>query len=308
MLDAILIAGPTASGKSALAISLAQKLGGAVINADSMQVYEDLYIITARPTAAEAALVPHFLFGHASASVNYSAGHWISDVQKTLGEVRQRGLVPIIAGGTGLYFKAMLEGLSDIPGVPGDIRARIRGEALGEETPVLHARLTECDPLTAQRLKPNDRQRILRALEVFAATGLSITSFHAQRGTPLLEPTHCLCIFLAPSRAELYARIDQRFDSMIAQGAIEEVKALAARRLDPALPAMRAHGVPGLLAWLKGEMTLDEAIIKGKADTRHYSKRQFTWFRHQMPGFEWLEPGTAFAKIIELLADDKWAD
>jgi tRNA dimethylallyltransferase len=184
----------------------------------------------------------------------------------------------------------MLQGLSEIPEVPEVVRTRIRAGAEGQDAPVLHAQLLECDPLTAARLKPNDRQRILRALEVFAASGLSITSFHTQRGAPLIDGARCRCIFLAPGRAELYARIDRRFDAMIAQGALVEVRAMAARNLDPALPAMRAHGVPGLLACLKGQMTLAEAIAKGQLDTRHYSKRQFTWFRHQLPQFEWVTP------------------
>jgi tRNA dimethylallyltransferase len=298
LFEAILIAGPTASGKSALAIALAERLGGVVINADSMQVYRDLRIITARPTPEEEAQAPHLMFGHVDAAVNYSAGYWIADVQRALEQAREMGRIPILAGGTGLYFKAMLHGLSDIPKVPEDVRTRVRASAEALATPDLHAQLQACDPATAARLKANDRQRILRALEVQAATGQSITAFQSQRGAPLIEVARCRCLFLAPVRAELYARIDRRFDGMIAAGALDEVKALATRVLDPALPAMRAHGVPGFLTYLRGEMTLDEAIAKGKLDTRHYAKRQFTWFRHQLPDFEWVAPEAGLDAVL----------
>lgn len=293
MYEAILIAGPTASGKSALAIELARRLNGVVINADSMQVYRDLRILTARPTAQEEAQTPHLLFGHVDAAVNYSAGLWIADVRQAIAATRAEGRTPVIAGGTGLYFKALLHGLSDIPQVPGAVRERVRAAAEGQPTPDLHARLASLDQASANRLKSNDRQRILRALEVFAATGRSLTSFQAQRGDPVLVASRCRCVFLAPDRRALYGRIDQRFDAMLANGALDEVKALGARRLDPALPAMRAHGVPGLLAFLNGALSEQDAVAKGKLDTRHYAKRQFTWFRHQMPEFEWIAPERA---------------
>lgn len=297
MFEAILIAGPTASGKSALAIRLAERFGGIVINADSMQVYRDLRIITARPTPDEEARVPHELFGHVDAAINYSAGHWISDVKMAIAAALAQGRTLVIAGGTGLYFKALLQGLSDIPPVPDEVRQGVRARADGRETPDLHTELTVCDPVTAARLKPNDRQRILRALEVHAATGRSLASFQSQRGAPVLDAGRCRAIFLAPERSLLYGRIDARFEAMIAGGAMEEVAALGQRALDPALPAMRAHGVPGLLAYLGGEISLAEAIARGKLDTRHYAKRQFTWFRHQLPEFEWIEPERGFEAV-----------
>lgn len=299
LFEAILIAGPTASGKSALAIALAQKLDGVVINADSMQVYRDLRIITARPTPEEEVLVPHAMFGHVDAAINYSAGQWMADVQRALADAKARGRMPVVAGGTGLYFKALLHGLSAMPEVPDIVRAQVRADAEGQETPELHQRLAGCDPLTAARLKPNDRQRILRALEVFSASGLSITVFQEQKGIPLLTSSQCRCLFLAPERTELYKRIDRRFDVMMEQGALEEVKALGARGLDPALPAMRAHGVPGLLAYLKGDVPLEHAVAKGKIDTRHYSKRQFTWFRHQLTEFDWVTPEAGLAAALK---------
>lgn len=297
MVSAVLIAGPTASGKSALAISLAQRLGGTVVNADSMQVYQDLRVITARPTPQEEADAPHRLFGHVDAATNYSAGLWVADAAAALAEIAAAGRTPIFAGGTGLYFKALLHGLSDIPKVPDEIRSRLRAEAEGMAPETLHARLAAADPATAAKLRPSDPQRILRALEVFEATGLPLRHFQERRGAPVLDAETCACIFLEPDRQELHRRIDARFDAMMAQGALEEVVALAARNLDPALPAMRAHGVPGLIAYLRGEMSLDDAIAKGKIDTRHYSKRQFTWFRHQLPQFKWISPATAIDEI-----------
>lgn len=295
---AILIAGPTASGKTALAVETAKRTGGAVINADSMQVYADLEVLSARPGAEERQEVPHLLFGHVDGAVNYSAGLWLADAAAAVAQVRSEGRLPVIAGGTGLYFKALLHGLSDIPKVPERIRQQIRADAEGRESVELHGRLAAIDPLMAGRLKPGDRQRILRALEIFAATGKSLAAFQDRRGAPLLRIEDCLCVFLAPDRAVLRQRIDARFDAMMAHGALEEVKRLAARQLDPALPVMRAHGVPGLLAHLAGQVSLEEAAAKGKADTRAYAKRQFTWFRNQLPEFSWHAPEDGLDAIM----------
>lgn len=300
MISAILIAGPTASGKSALAIRLAEMTGGWVVNADSMQVYRDLRILTARPSPEEEARVPHKLFGHVDGAVNYSVGKWLADAQDLLAEMRAAGVTPVIAGGTGMYFKALTQGLSDIPAVPDEVRARVRAEAEGIAPEVLHARLAACDPLTAARLRPSDPQRIIRALEVFAATGQPLATFQGARQTPMLDVAACLCLFLAPDRAVLNARIDARFDAMMAQGALDEVRALAARGLDPALPIMRAHGAPGLMAYLRGEAILDDAIARGKKDTRAYAKRQFTFARHQLPDFRWIAPDEAEASDFGL--------
>jgi len=300
LVSAVLIAGPTASGKSALAISLAQRLGGTVINADSMQVYRDLRVITARPTPQEEQEAPHRLFGHVDAATNYSAGLWLADAAQALADITAAGRIPIFAGGTGLYFKALLQGLSDIPKVPDEVRARIRAEAEGMAPEALHARLAAADPLTAAKLRPSDPQRILRALEVFEATGLPLRHFQDRRGAPLLDAETCACVFLEPDRKELHRRIDTRFDIMMTQGALDEVAALAERNLDPTLPAMRAHGVPSLIAYLRGTLSLDDAIAKGKIDTRHYSKRQFTWFRHQLTDFKWVSPVAAVDELDTL--------
>ena len=299
--EAILIAGPTASGKSALAITLAQRLGGTVVNADSMQVYRDLRVLSARPSEAEEAAAPHVLFGHVDGAVNYSVGLWLTDAARTLEDLRGQGRLPIFTGGTGMYFKGLLRGLSDIPPVPEEVRARVRAEAEGQDPATLHARLRALDPETAARLRPSDPQRILRALEVFEATGRSLAAFQGARTPGLLDPARCLCLFLAPERQALYARIDARFDAMVAAGALEEVRALAARGLDPALPVMRAHGVPGVVAYLRGEASLAEAIQKGKTDTRHYSKRQFTFIRHQLPEFVWAAPEAAEQAVNDML-------
>jgi tRNA dimethylallyltransferase len=285
---AILIAGPTASGKSALSIRLAKAVGGAVVNADSMQVYRDLRVLTARPTPEEEAEVEHRLFGHVDAAVNYSVGRYLADLAATLAELAARGVTPILAGGTGMYFKAALYGLSDIPAVPEETRAAVRAAAENRSPQELHAELSAKDPETAARLRPTDPQRILRALEVFAATGKPLASFQGPRSAPLLDAAACRGFFIAPERETLYARIDSRFEKMMAEGALAEVDALRTRRLDPTLPAMRAHGVPHLVRHLDGHMSLEDAIAAGQRDTRHYAKRQFTFARHQLPDFTWL--------------------
>lgn len=292
-IGAVLIAGPTASGKSALGIRLAQALDGVVINADSMQVYRDLRVITARPTPEEEAQAPHRLYGHVDAGVNFSVGRYVADAVRILQEVQGKRL-PIFVGGTGLYFKALTEGLSDMPPVPDEVREQVRRESEGLETPELHRLLAERDPETARTLRPSDRLRVQRALEVFAATGRPLVSFHGVREPGPLADRHLVKLFLAPDRDDLRRRIDRRFLAMMEQGALDEVKALGGRNLDPMLPAMRAHGVPGLLAYLRGELTLDEAIARGQGDTRRYAKRQFTWFRHQLPDWQWVEPEKAF--------------
>src|ERR1700716_1364842 len=287
---AVLIAGPTASGKSALALAFAQKTGGVVINTDSMQVYRDLRIITARPTVREEALAPHRLYGHVDATVNFSAGAWVADAAKILAEAQATKRLPIFVGGSGLYFKALTRGLSAVPPIPAEIRDSVRARLERDGVEALHAELGRRDPASAERLKPRDRSRIARALEVGEATGRSLTDWHREGLPPLLPPGTFSALFVSPDRDHLYARIDARFEAMLSAGALEEVAVLAARHLDPLLPAMKAHGVPALLRHLKGEITLEEAAAIGRGDTRHYAKRQFTWFRHQLPEFEWVKP------------------
>lgn len=290
---AVLIAGPTASGKSALALELALSAGGMVINADSMQVYRDLRIITARPTHAEEARAPHRLYGHVDAAVNFSAGAWVSDAAKALEGARAEGRLPIFVGGTGLYFKALTAGLSAVPPIPADVREDVRARLERDGVEALHAELARRDARAAERLNLRDRTRIARALEVIEATGRSLLDWHREGQPPLLPRDSFRAIFLAPERDELYARIDARFDAMLGAGALAEVERLAARGLDPLLPAMKAHGVPALIRHLRGELSLADAAAIGRDDTRHYAKRQFTWFRHQLPEFEWVKPEEA---------------
>ena len=289
----MLIAGPTASGKSALALDLAQMHGGTVINANSMQVYRDLRVLTARPTPEQEALAPHRLYGHVDAAVNFSAGSFVADAAKMLTDARAQGRVPIFVGGSGLYFKAMTRGLSAVPPIPPEVREDVRARLERDGVEALHAELARRDPVSADRLKPRDRTRIARALEVMEATGRSLPDWHREGLPPILPPDKFVALFLAPEREQLYARIDARFDAMLETGALDEVAALAARKLDPLLPAMKAHGVPALIRHLKGEIALDQAAEIGRADTRHYAKRQFTWFRHQLPEFEWVQPAAA---------------
>jgi tRNA dimethylallyltransferase len=291
--NAVLIAGPTASGKSALALELAQATGGVIINTDSMQVYRDLRVITARPTPEEEVVVPHRLYGHIDAAVNFSAGSWLADVALVLAEARAQRRLAIFVGGSGLYFKALIRGLSAVPPIPVAIREEVRARLERDGVEALHAALAQRDPVSAERLKPRDRTRVARALEVVEATGRSLTDWHRDGLPPLLPQGQFRALFLSPDREQLYARIDSRFEAMLLSGALEEVAALAARRLDPLLPAMKAHGVPALIRHLEGEITRDEAAEIGRADTRHYAKRQFTWFRHQLPEFEWVRPEAA---------------
>jgi tRNA dimethylallyltransferase len=294
--DAILIAGPTASGKSALALALARATGGAIVNADSMQVYRDLRVITARPTPEEEASVPHHLYGHVDAAENYSVGRWLADAKPLLDAIRRAGRAAIFVGGTGLYFKALTQGLSAVPPIPSDIRDRIRARLEQEGPAALHVELLARDPASVVRAA--DRTRIARALEVLEATGRPITAWHRDGLPPLVDAAGALKIFLSPERDVLRQRIDQRFDAMLAAGALAEVRALAARRLDPLLPAMKAHGVPWLIRHLDGEITLEEAATGGKNDTRRYTKRQFTWARHQLPDWTWMAPSGAVEETL----------
>jgi tRNA dimethylallyltransferase len=298
---AVLIAGPTASGKSALALELAQTHDAVIINTDSMQVYRDLRVLTARPTPAEEAGVSHRLYGHVDAAMNFSAGAWLADAANVLAEARAQNRLPILVGGSGLYFKALTRGLSAVPPVPAEIRESVRARLERAGVEALHAELAQVDPASAERLKPRDRTRIARALEVVEATGRSLTDWHRDGLPPLLPPGQFGALFLAPEREDLYARIDARFDAMLQAGALEEVAALAARGLDPLLPAMKAHGVPALIRHLQGEVSLEEAAVIGRADTRHYAKRQFTWFRHQLPEFEWVKPEQARKWLLTLI-------
>lgn len=294
----ILIAGPTASGKSALAARLADRLGGRLINADAMQVYRDLRIVTARPSAAELAGLPHGLYGTVDAAEAYSVTRWLADAETELAAARAARQVPIFVGGTGLYFKALTQGLSRVPDVPAAVRAEVRAWARGRPTPELHEALAARDPLTAARLRPTDPQRVLRALEVFAATGESLAALQGRRDTPLVPPDRAKAVWLRMDRAVLRSRIAERFATMVRTGAVEEVSALLGRGLDPALPAMRAIGVPEIASYLRGEMDLDTAAATATTASRQYVKRQETFLRHQLPTFEPVTPDEAEATLL----------
>ncbi|GAB5458693.1 MAG: tRNA (adenosine(37)-N6)-dimethylallyltransferase MiaA [Henriciella sp.] len=283
MLPAILIHGPTASGKSALSIALAKRVNGEVINADSMQVYADLRVISARPTPEEMEGVPHHLFGHVPASERYSTGRWLREISALINDVQRRGKVPIIIGGTGMYHMALVQGLSEIPPVPDDARMEVAAITRSGGAEALRMKLEKLDPDTAARFGKGDRQRLARALEVFLATGQSISSFQDNRSRPILGAGEWLGVALTPPRARLYARIDKRFEGMLMEGAMEEARHLLAQDLDPELPAMKAHGIPWLLAYLRQEINAEIAANNAKRDTRRYAKRQFTWIGRQFP-------------------------
>ncbi len=286
---AVLICGPTASGKSSLALELAPESGGVVINADSMQVYAGLRVITNRPTPEEEAAVPHRLYGFRSLSEPYSAALWLADVKEALAEAERQGWLPIIVGGTGLYFKALTEGLSDIPEIPPEIRERYRLVAQREPVEALYAELARRDPTTAHRLRPGDPQRIVRALEVLEATGRPLADWQGKKQPSLLPLTQTYPIALTLGREELYRRCDARFEAMLASGALEEAQAIAALGLDSGLPAMRAVGLPPLLAHVRGEISLDEAAAAAKTATRNYAKRQLTWIRGNFKSWNTLD-------------------
>lgn len=293
-----LIAGPTASGKSALALRLAQAVGGEIVNADALQLYRDLRVLTARPSPEEEAGAPHHLFGVADAADGWSVGRWLEAVRTELDTIRGPA---IVAGGTGLYFKALTEGLAEIPPVPAPIRAAVseRFERLGEAG--FRKALAQADPAAAGRIAPGDRQRLTRAQEVFEASGKALSDWQIETGG-LIGAHDWRAVVLAPPRDELYRRCDERFAAMVEQGALDEVRALAGRGLDPALPAMKAVGVRELAAHLAGDVSLDEAIAAAQQETRRYAKRQMTWFRNQTPAWPRIEEADAEGQWRQFLA------
>ncbi len=300
MHKAILIAGPTASGKSALAITLAKKLNGVVINTDSMQVYQDLRILSARPTIDDENQAEHRLYGHVSGGREYSVGDYLQDVKECLNEVAAVGKTPIFVGGTGLYFKGLTQGLIETPAIPAYIRTRLYEE---HEVGInLHARLAKTDPELAKRFEPANHVRIIRALEVFEATGKTMTYWQGNANSaPLLQAGCWKGIFLHVERETLKERIHARFKAMIGAGALDEVRRLIALNLPANRGIMKAHGVPHLVAYLEGRLTLDDAIEAGQMDTRRYAKRQHTFARGQLPAFEFTDTIRAEEKLLECI-------
>ncbi len=287
----VLIAGPTASGKSALAMAAAERLGGSIINADSMQVYEELTILTARPGADDRRRVPHFLFGHVPASERYSVGRWLTDVKGALDAVCGTGRVPILVGGTGLYFRALTRGLADIPDIPAAITAQWQDRVNEEGAEAVHALLADRSTAEAARVPPTDVARLVRALSVLEATDRPLGDWHEAAAREALVPlADADAVVVSLPRPLLYQRIEARLDRMAAEGALDEANALAALNLDPDLPAMKAIGVPDLIAAARGEMPVAQAVTDAKTATRRYAKRQETWFRHQAADWPRLTP------------------
>ncbi|MDZ4775537.1 MAG: tRNA (adenosine(37)-N6)-dimethylallyltransferase MiaA [Alphaproteobacteria bacterium] len=298
---ALLIMGPTASGKSALALALAERLGGEIVNADSMQVYRDLRVLTARPTPEEEARAPHHLYGEIDAAVRYSVGDWTRRATALIADIAARGRVPIVAGGTGLYFMALTEGLAEIPAPSAEVRAEVAARRAANGDDALHPWLAEVDPVMAARLSARDAPRIVRALEVTLTSGASIATWQTDT-RPALAPEAWRGFALMPPRAPLYGAIDARFGFMLENGALEESRTLGARGLDPMLPCMKAHGMPWLAAHLRGEMTLAAAADLGRRDTRRYAKRQFTWIGNQMPDWIRMADVSLEARMAHVLA------
>lgn len=283
---AVLIAGPTASGKSALALRLAEALGGVIINADSMQIYEGLRILTARPSAEDEARVEHRLYGHVDPGRAFSVAEWLDEVAEVLIQVEESGRVPIVVGGTGLYFESLTKGLAPVPEIPQEIRLAWRAHAESHGAAALHAELSLRDPEMAARLRPTDTQRLTRALEVIEATGRSLAAWHGEpHSAPLVAPDEAVGIVVEPERTVLHQRIAARFHQMVREGATEEAARFAARGLDPVLPATRAIGVSALACVAAGTMTPEEGIERGIVETRQYAKRQSTWMRGRMAGW-----------------------
>ena len=297
--DAVLIAGPTASGKSREALALARAINGVVINADSMQVYREAPILTAQPSQADQAKVPHWLYGNVSVRELYSVGRWREDAIVALAQAEAMKRTPIFVGGTGMYFSALTDGLADIPAIPDAVRDNARAllQDIGVEQ--LHTRLAQRDPLTASRLRPSDPQRVLRAFEVFEATGRPLAEWQEAPTDPVLKDRKLAAFVLDPPRPELRARIATRFEQMVEQGGLDEAVHLAG--LDPALPAAKLLGLRPLQALAAGEMGREAALELAITATRQFAKRQMTWFRHRMPHYIWFNP--LLSNIISQLRD-----
>lgn len=274
-----LIAGPTASGKSALALALAERRAGTIINADSAQVYKDLRIVTARPSEEDEALVPHRLYGFRDAAEPCSAATWAADAAREIAAARQAGRLPILAGGTGLYIRTLLDGIAPVPEIDVAIRAEVRALPVG----AAHEALAQEDPGAAARLRPSDTTRVARALEVVRSTGRPLAEWQKERRGGIAGDFTLVPLILLPPRDWLHMRCDERFEKMMSEEGLEEVRSLVARKLDPALPAMRAIGVVEIAAFLRGEIDRDRALELGRIATRQYAKRQYTWFSRQPP-------------------------
>ncbi|MEJ0023211.1 MAG: tRNA (adenosine(37)-N6)-dimethylallyltransferase MiaA [Alphaproteobacteria bacterium] len=294
--------GPTASGKSALALAVAERIGGEIVNADAAQVYRDLRVLSARPSAEDEARAPHHLYGHVDGAERYSVGKWLTAAQAVIADLNKRGKIAIVCGGTGLYFKALTEGLANAPSAGPALRAELLARLKTDGPQSLYAELAQVDPEMAATLGPRDGPRILRALEVWRSTGVSLRSLQAAM-VPALAAEDWFGVVLWPERASVYGAINRRFDGMTGEG-VEEVRALMTRGLQPDLPVMKAIGVAPLVAHLRGEQSLEKAADKAKQDSRNYAKRQYTWIRGQMKTWRRItadEPDVRFEDAIAAL-------
>lgn len=273
-----------------MALDLARRFDGEVVNADSMQVYDGLRVLTARPSEEEMEGIPHHLYGHVPSDEAYSTGRWLADAERVLREIRARGKVPVVVGGTGLYFRALTGGLSDIPPVPDEIRARWRDRLETDGAEAIHRELAARDPAMAEKLDTGDRQRVLRALEVMDAHGRSIADFQTPPEKVVLSPERAAKLVLMPERKILYERINKRLDMMVEAGAVEEVRHLLSLGLSPSVPVMKAIGVPEFGDYLAGGRSLAEATTLAATASRQYAKRQMTWMRNQLDNL-WLRIG-----------------
>ena len=275
----VVIAGPTASGKSALALTLAQQIQGVIVNADSAQIYRDLKILSAAPTTEEVQKAEHRLYGVQDGAIPCSAADWAAMARREVEDIHARAKTPILAGGTGLYLRTLLYGIAPVPAIDPEVRARVRETDVGDN----YLKLRTFDAKAAERLKPADTARVNRALEVILSTGRTLGEWQEQREGGIADKVELRPLILLPPRKWLYARCDDRFAHMIDEGAVSEVEALLARQLDANLPVMRAIGVRELSGYLLGSATLDEAVAAGRQATRRYAKRQYAWFAHQPP-------------------------
>ncbi len=300
---AVLIAGPTASGKSRLAVELARALDGTVINTDALQVYSELRILTARPTADEEAAAPHRLYGHVSARQRYSVGAWLADAVACLGTARMNAGTPIFVGGTGLYFKALTEGLAPVPAIPAEVRERLSQRLEREGAGALHDELAHRDPTGAAKIRPSDPTRILRALEVLDATGKPLSDWHKEAATePAVRAPEAVLLVVDPPRERLADNIRSRLRAMVSAGAVEEAARYAALGIDPKASASKALGLQAFIDHAAGRIGLEEAIERAAVQTSQYAKRQMTWFRNQMPAWTRIDPArTGAVRLAETL-------
>jgi tRNA dimethylallyltransferase len=295
----LLLTGPTASGKSSLAMRYARECGKkvAIINADAMQLYRGLEVITAQPSAAEQEEIPHYLYGVRDPAEACSVAEWIALATQQIDACHKEGTVPLLVGGTGMYLSSLMKGLATIPTIPDEVRSAARTHHTSLGADAFHAELCRIDPVMGERLHPSDTQRVLRAYEVITHTGHSLSHWQAQPHTPYYPPEMFEPYVVTLPREQLYAQCNARFDAFMEAGALEEVKRLDARNLNPALPALKSLGIPELRAYLHGELTLEAATTQAKQSTRNYAKRQMTWFRNQMKGAKEIELSSMNSRI-----------